>query len=164
MPTVYLSLGSNSGDRLRFLKEAIKKIDAAEEVSVEKISPVHETEPKGTRNRGWFLNLAIQVHTSLDPFSLLECLSGIEDGMGRTREEKWGPREIDIDILLYDDRTLSSDRLTIPHPRMHQRKFVLLPLEQIAPRLIHPLLKKSVGELIKSCEDDSVMRPYSEKM
>ena len=164
MPTVYLSLGSNLGDRLRFLKKAIKKINASDEVSVKKISPVYETEPKGTRNQGWFLNLAIQLHTSLDPFSLLEYLSGVEDGIGRTREEKWGAREIDIDILLYDDRTVSSDRLTIPHPRMHERKFVLLPLEQIAPGLIHPLSKRSVRELIESCEDDSVVRPYSEKV
>lgn len=164
MPTAYLSLGSNLGDRLAYLREAIEKIGASEEISLENVSPVYETEPVGPSSQGWFLNLVIEVRTSLDPASLLDTLSAVEDRMGRTRESKWGPRNIDIDILLYDDRIVSSGRPTIPHPRMHKRRFVLVPLEQIASRLLHPVLKKSTRELLESCEDKSVVKLYSGKI
>ena len=94
---------------------------------------------------------------------MLERLLSVEDGMGRTREKESGPRNIDLDILLYDDRTVDSDRLTIPHPRMHERRFVLVPLAQIAPELSHPRLQKSVGELLALCRDKSEVRPHTER-
>ena len=133
-------------------------------ISIKKVSSVYETEPVGYENQGWFLNLALEAQTSFDPFSLLEHLLAIEDQMGREREEKWGPRNIDLDLLLYDNRIVESERLTIPHPRMHQRKFVLIPLAQIAPQLLHPVLKKNVLELLENCEDKSVVKLYSEKI
>ncbi len=161
MATAYLSLGSNLGDRLQFLEEAIKKTGGSEKVSVEKVSPIYETQPVRYEDQGWFLNLVVKIQTSLEPVPLLQFLLSIEDQMGRKREGKWGPRNIDVDILLYDNQILDTDRLTIPHPRMHERRFVLIPLAQIAPGLLHPLLKKNVEELLQSCEDKSVVRLYS---
>ena len=164
MATVYVSLGSNLGDRLQYLKGAIGRIEEAEKISIKKLSSVYETQPVGYENQGWFLNLVLEVETSLDPLSLLDHLLSIEDQLGRKREEKWGPRSIDVDILLYNNQVVDSERLTIPHPRMHKRKFVLILLAQIAPQLLHPLLKKSMSELIENCEDKSVVKLYSEKI
>lgn len=164
MTTAYLSLGSNSGDRLQHLKGAIRNIEKSEKISIEKISSVYETQPVGFENQRWFLNLTLEVQTSFEPLPLLEYLLAIEDQMGRKREERWGPRNIDADILFYDDRIMDSDRLTIPHPRMHQRRFILMPLAQIAPQLLHPALKKSAGELLEGCEDKSTVILYSEKI
>lgn len=162
MATAYLSFGSNLGDRLQFLKEAIRKTGGSEKVSVEKVSPIYETQPVGYEDQRWFLNLVVGIQTSLEPVPLLQFLLSIEDQMGRKREREWGRRNIDLDILLYDERVVDSAQLTIPHPRMHERRFVLTPLAQIAPGLLHPLLKKKVEELVKSCEDKSVVRLYSE--
>ncbi len=164
MPTAFLSLGSNLGDRLANLKRAIEKIEEPSQIMVTKVSPVYETEPVGHENQGWFLNLVLQVETSLEPFALLERLSSIEDQMGRKREKRWGSRNIDLDILLYDTRMVNSERLTIPHPRMHERRFVLVPLAQIAPKLRHPRLKKNIEELLVCCRDGSGVRPYPEKV
>lgn len=164
MPTAFLSLGSNLGDRLANLKRAIEKIEEPSQILVTKVSPVYETEPVGRENQGWFLNLVLQVETSLEPFALLERLSSIEDQMGRKREKRWDSRNIDLDILLYDTRMMDSERLTIPHPRMHERRFVLVPLAQIAPKLLHPRLKKNIEELLVCCRDGSGVRPYPEKV
>ncbi len=164
MPTAFLSLGSNLGDRLANLKRAIEKIEEPSQILVTKVSPVYETEPVGRENQGWFLNLVLQVETSLEPFALLERLSSIEDQMGRKREKRWDSRNIDLDILLYDNRMVDSERLTIPHPRMHERRFVLVPLAQIAPKLLHPRLKKNIEELLVCCRDGSGVRPYPEKV
>lgn len=164
MATAYLSLGSNSGDRLQFLKGAIKKIEESHKISIKKASSVYETEPVGHINQGWFLNLVLEVQTSFDPLPLLEHLLAIENQMGRKREAKWGPRNIDVDLLLYDNQLVHSDRLTIPHPQMHKRRFVLMPLAQIAPGVLHPLFKKSAPQLLEACEDKSTVRLYSEKI
>ena len=164
LSTAFLSLGSNLGDRLANLKVAVEKIEESDKIEVKEVSPVYETQPLGYEGQGWFLNLVAEVQTSLEPSVLLERLLSIEDRMGRIREKKWGPRNIDLDILLYDDRTVCSERLTIPHPRMHERRFVLAPLAQIAPDLLHPRLKKSVEELLVCCRDGSGVRPYPEKV
>jgi len=152
------------GDRLANLKRAIEKVEEPSQIMLTKVSPVYETEPVGRENQGWFLNLVLQVETSLEPFALLERLSSIEDQMGRKREKRWGSRNIDLDILLYDTRMVDSERLTIPHPRMHERRFVLVPLAQIAPKLLHPRLKKNIEELLVCCRDGSGVRPYPEKV
>ena len=164
MPSVYLSLGSNLGDRVKNLKEAIKRMEESGKVSIKKISSVYETEPVGYENQPRFLNLVLQTQTSLDPHPLLEQLLSIEEQMGRKREGKWGPRNIDIDILFYDDLMVNSVELTIPHPRMHERRFILVPLAQIAPKLLHPFLKKNVTELLESCEDNSEVKLFAEKL
>jgi 2-amino-4-hydroxy-6-hydroxymethyldihydropteridine diphosphokinase len=163
LPTAFLSLGSNLGDRLANLKRTIEKIEESRQMKVMKTSPVYETEPVGYENQGRFLNLVVEVQTSLEPFALLERLLSIENQMGRKREKRWGSRNIDLDILLYDNRTVDSERLTIPHPRMHERRFVLVPLAQIAPKLRHPRLKKNVEELLADCQDKSEVRPHPEK-
>lgn len=163
MATVYVSLGSNLGDRLKSIKRALTEIEESPRVLVNKLSPVYETQPVGPQNQSWFLNQVIEIQTSLDPGSLLEFLSAIENHMGRKREVESGSRNIDLDILLYEDRIVDTDRLVIPHPRMHQRKFVLIPLSQIAPDVYHPVLGKSARRLLEGCKDDSLVRPYSEK-
>jgi len=160
----YLSLGSNLGDRLQYLKKAIKEIEESDKISIKKISSVYETKPVGCENQPQFLNLVLEVQTSLGPLPLLERLLAIEKEMGRKREEKWGSRNVDVDILLYADLIVNSDRLAIPHPRMHQRKFVLVPLAQIAPQTLHPLLKKNVKEILEGCDDNSVVNIFIEKI
>jgi 2-amino-4-hydroxy-6-hydroxymethyldihydropteridine diphosphokinase len=161
---VYLSLGSNLGDRLRYLKKAIKAIEESGSAVIRKISPLYETEPVGNPDQPPFLNLVILIETDLKPFHLLECLLDIEQRLGRERNEKWGPRTIDVDILFYDERIINSDRLTLPHPRMHQRRFVLVPLTQINPNLLHPLLKKSMEDLLRLCPDQSKVKLSAEKL
>jgi 2-amino-4-hydroxy-6-hydroxymethyldihydropteridine diphosphokinase len=160
----YLSLGSNLGNKLRFLKEAISKIGESNKIAINRVSSVYETQPVGYEEQEWFLNLVIEIKTSLVPRDLLDHVLSVEDQMGRKREIKWGPRNIDIDILLYDNQVMQSDRLTLPHPRMHERRFVLLPLAEIAPQLIHPQLKKSVKELLEGCEDKSKVRLTTERI
>jgi 2-amino-4-hydroxy-6-hydroxymethyldihydropteridine diphosphokinase len=158
LPNAFLSLGSNLGDRLGNLRRAVEKIEESDKIEVKEISPVYETEPVGRQDQGWFLNLVLQVQTSLGPFALLKRLLSIEERMGRIRGKKRGARNIDLDILLYDDQTVDSKRLTIPHPRMHRRRFVLVPLGQIAPELFHPRLQKSVEELLTGCLDKSQVK------
>jgi 2-amino-4-hydroxy-6-hydroxymethyldihydropteridine diphosphokinase len=164
LPAVYLSLGSNLGDRLGYLKQAIEKIEELDKISIKKISSVYETDPVGYENQLRFLNLVLQAQTSLDPHPLLEQFLSIEEQMSRKRGEKWGPRNIDVDILLYDDLIVNSDQLTIPHPRMHLRRFVLVPLAQIASQLLHPLLGKNVRELLESCQDNSGVKLFAKKL
>jgi 2-amino-4-hydroxy-6-hydroxymethyldihydropteridine diphosphokinase len=163
LATAYLSLGSNRGNRLQFLKQAIKGIEESDTISIKKISPVYETQPVGIENQDWFLNLAVEVQTSLDSPSLLKFLLAIEERMGRTRELKWGTRNIDLDILLFDDQIVNTDQLDIPHPQMHLRRFVLVPLSEIAPEASHPVFKKTIKQLLKTCEDNSTVKLYLEK-
>ena len=131
MPTTaYLALGSNLGDRLEHLRAAVRKLDATEGVDVVRSSRVYETEPVGPPQPA-YLNAVIQVDTTLSPRELLESALGVEDSLGRVRAERWGPRTIDVDILVYDERTVDEPDLVIPHPRMHERGFVLIPLSEL---------------------------------
>ena len=164
MATAFLGLGSNLGDRLGNLRRAIERLKESDEIEVEEISPVYETEPVGRQDQPWFLNLVLRIKTSLEPLALLERLLAVEDGMGRMRLEEQGPRKIDLDLLLYDERMVDSERLTIPHPRMHERKFVLVPLTQIAPQLFHPRLQISVEKLLALCPDESEVRLHTETL
>jgi 2-amino-4-hydroxy-6-hydroxymethyldihydropteridine diphosphokinase len=146
MPSlVYLSLGSNVGDRESQLQEARGKLAAVGRVVAE--SSFYETEPVEFTQQPWFLNCALALETSKTPQQVMAAILRIEEDMGRRRVQKKGPRAIDIDILLFDDTILDSNEATIPHPAMHERRFVLEPLAEIAPEVIHPVLRKTIREL-----------------
>ena len=163
MSTAYISIGSNLGDRLGYIREAIRKLEHSKDVEICKASSVYETEPVGHEDQPRFLNMVLELKTTREPLSLLEHLLGIENQMGRKREQRWGPRNIDLDLLLYDDVVLNSDKLTLPHPRMHQRGFVLVPLAEIAPKVVLPSLKKTVERLLKElCLDSNSGKNESE--
>lgn len=151
---VYLGLGSNQGDRNANLKTAAALI-SKQIGKIAKHSHVYETQPWGNPDQEAFLNQVIMVNTVLDPRGLLDTASKIEREMGRTRKEKWGPRIIDIDILFYGKRIIRDKGLEIPHPELHKRAFVLVPLMEIAPELEHPVLKQPIDELYMSCDDQS---------
>lgn len=136
MVKAFLSLGSNMGDRLEYLSKAIDKIVEIQGCNILNKSSVYETEPWGYENQEAFLNLCISIETSLSPYELLESLQAIELELDRVRKIHWGPRTIDIDILLFDDIICEDDKLTIPHPRMRERAFVLIPLYDIEKNLI----------------------------
>jgi len=142
----YLSLGSNLGDRAGQLREAIRRLATAGRVAA--VSSFYETEPVEFKEQPWFLNCAMALETSLAPMQLMTALLGIEQEMGRRRTQEKGPRTIDIDILLYGGEVVDSAEVTIPHPAMQERRFVLEPLAEIAPEARHPVLKKTVRELL----------------
>ena len=136
MAEAAISLGSNLGDRAAYLVAALQAIDARPDCSLVSISSAYRTKPWGKTDQGEFLNLCAIIETRLAPLALLEGVKGIERTLGRTEGERWGPREIDIDLLVMDGVTRESERLTLPHPRMAERLFVLAPLAEIAPELI----------------------------
>ena len=135
---VFLSLGSNLGDRAYYIKEAIERLKMHPKVSIEKISSFYETEPVGCDGQPWYYNAAVKIDTELMPEELLAFTKRIENELGRVRVKRWGPRTIDIDILLFNGIERKKDVLTIPHPRMLERAFVLEPLNEIEPGLILP--------------------------
>ncbi|PZE19235.1 2-amino-4-hydroxy-6-hydroxymethyldihydropteridine diphosphokinase [Paenibacillus xerothermodurans] len=127
----YIALGSNIGDRERFLLQAIRQLDAQGSIKVSAQSNIYETEPVGVTDQDSFLNMVIEVVTTLEPLELLQVMQSVEQSLGRTREVRWGPRTIDLDLLLFEDIRLSEPQLTLPHPRMMERAFVLVPLAEI---------------------------------
>ena len=147
---VYLALGSNLDDRLANLKQAITALSPQMEVKAK--SRVYETPPWGYTEQPTFLNQVIKAGTYLEFEPLLKHIKRLEIALGRTPSFKNGPRLIDVDILFYDDLVLNTASLVIPHPHMHERGFVLLPLMDIAPDLVHPVHKKSVREMLASCD------------
>ncbi len=148
MAIVYLGIGSNLGDRHKNCLRAIELL-RQNGLVVTKQSSMHETEPWGVTQQPGFINMTVEVVTDLAPLKLLELFKKIEKDIGRQDTTKWGPRIIDLDILLYDDIILKTDSLIIPHPLMHEREFVLGPLSEIAGDFIHPVLKKSITDLLK---------------
>jgi 2-amino-4-hydroxy-6-hydroxymethyldihydropteridine diphosphokinase len=142
---VYLSLGSNLGDRAANLGRAIEKL--GELGSVVRVSSFYETEPVDTKPQPWFLNCAVKLDTEKMPRQLISAILALEQNMGRQRRQPKAPRTIDIDILLFGSSVINLPSLTIPHPRLHERRFVLEPLAEIAPEARHPVFKRTVGEL-----------------
>jgi 2-amino-4-hydroxy-6-hydroxymethyldihydropteridine diphosphokinase len=153
---VYLSLGSNLGDREARLRDAIARLQTLGRVV--SVSSFYETEPVEFTDQEWFLNCAVALETTETPEQMMEAILQIEHEMGRQRLKKKGPRLIDIDILLFSDKVVDSAELTIPHPAMHERRFVLQPLAEIAPEARHPVLKKTVRELLDTLPAGQVVR------
>lgn len=151
---VYLALGTNLGDRPANLKQAIASLTPQLEVKLK--SQVYETPPWGVENQPKFLNQVIKAQTYLDPEPLLKHLKRLEVALGRIPSVPNGPRLIDIDILFYDDLVMDKPSIVIPHPRLQERGFVLLPLMEIAPNLVHPVSKKTVRELAELCSTEGI--------
>lgn len=160
MPTVYIALGSNIGDRESNLREATSRL-AESAMHVTKLSSFYETEPVGYLDQPWFLNAALEATTDLSPDQLLALLRNIESRMGSSKPFANGPRLIDLDILLYDDAVIHTSNLQIPHPRMLQRNFVLVPLAEIAAHLRHPSWPANIADTLAKSPDPSAVRKLS---
>ena len=157
--TVYISIGSNIGNREDYLSRA--KLALENTVgSILKTSSIYETEAWGKTDQNNFLNQVLMLQTALEPGNLLEKLQNIENELGRERLDKWGPRTLDLDILFYDRIFLNSKNLTIPHPQIVNRRFVLEPLNEIAQEFIHPVENQSIAFLLKECGDSSIVRSF----
>ena len=154
---IYLSLGSNLGDREANLSAAIVHL-AAPDLQILRVSPVYETEPVDYTDQPQFLNAVLEAETELTPEALLARIGSIENELGRQRSIPKGPRAIDIDILLYGDLIIDQPNLQIPHPRMAERRFVLSPLADLAPDLIHPAARRTVTDLLESAPPAAVRR------
>ncbi len=151
-PKVFIGIGSNVGDRLQNITRAIELINKNNDCKVVKTSLVYESKAFGVKNQNDFLNSVICIDTNLEPVNLLEFLKNIENKIGRTKTEKWGPREIDLDILLFGDMVFSENELTIPHKGIQERDFVMIPLTEIEPEIVHPVLKVKVKDLIQKAD------------
>ena len=157
----YVSLGSNLGDRAGNLLMGIRGMLGVG-LEVTRLSQIYETEPVETFTQSLFLNMVAELggDSLPPPEKLLERLLEVEHSLGRTRDLTKGPRTIDLDLLLYGDQTAETQLLTLPHPRLHRRRFVLEPLAELAPRLVHPTLNKTIGELFAALEDSSKVTPW----
>jgi 2-amino-4-hydroxy-6-hydroxymethyldihydropteridine diphosphokinase len=155
--TAYLSLGSNLGDRAACIERALELLSGPD-LKIVRRSALYETEPRDVKAQPWFLNIAAEVETRLFPRQLLARVEKIEKELGRKRIVVKGPRTIDIDILLFGRFVVNTPDLVIPHPRMHERRFVLEPLAELAPELRHPVTKKTIRELLASVKDQVVRR------
>lgn len=162
MTRVFIGLGSNIGDRKKNMEEAMRLLDTPPDIKVEKESSLYTTEPIGFVGQDWFLNSVIEVSTLLSPKALLHRCQAIEEQMGRVRTMLWGPRTIDLDILLYGEEIVEDDELIIPHPNMHKRGFVLVPFAEIAPEVIHPKLNKKASELLRQLKDGHKVEVYKD--
>lgn len=156
----YIALGSNLGDRVGNLRDAIARLTDYGQVS--RISSWYETEPIGVTDQPWFVNAVVVLLTEVEPVALMKALLEIEQAMGRKRVLPKGPRNIDLDLLLYDNETVNSEVLTLPHPAMHERRFVLAPLAEISPGVMHPLLRKTAFQLLETLSSPDEVHLFAE--
>lgn len=159
MVTAYLALGANLGDRLATFRQARAALDGRAHIEVTGASALFETEPVGgPAGQGFYLNAVLQIATTLAPRDLLTACQEIEQHFGRRRDQRWGPRTLDIDLLLYGEVVCDDPRLMLPHPRLHLRRFVLAPLLELAPDLRHPLLGQTIRDLHALLDDPAEVR------
>jgi 2-amino-4-hydroxy-6-hydroxymethyldihydropteridine diphosphokinase len=159
LSTIYLLLGSNLGDRARLLQSAVDRI--GERIGrLTGASALYETAPWGGIEQPAFLNQVLKVETRLAPEEVLRIILEIEHEAGRVRYERWGARHLDIDILYFGNAVMDTPRLTVPHPRLHERRFTMVPLAEIAPDFVHPLLNKTNAELLEMCSDTEEVSRY----
>jgi 2-amino-4-hydroxy-6-hydroxymethyldihydropteridine diphosphokinase len=152
MPLAYVGLGSNLGDRRELIREALKRMGRIDGVRVRKRSRIIETDPVGVAGQPRYLNAVAEVETRLEPAPFLRKLRAVERSLGRVRHERWGPRTIDLDLLLWGDRSVSTRSLTVPHPRMSERRFVLAPLAELCPGRRVPGTGRTVRRLLRDVE------------
>ena len=145
----FIGIGSNLGVPAENCEKAIRLLRATPDIDVETQSSLYESEPVGNTDQNWFVNAVVAIKTSLSPEALLESILKIEKNLGRERREKWGPRIIDLDLLVYEDRVSNANDLTLPHPEMSNRRFVLLPFSEIAGDYLHPVENKSIQDLLR---------------
>lgn len=157
MNELYLGLGTNLGNRLENLQRAVAGLAA--EMSITAVSPIYQTPPWGVTNQPDFLNCCLAAETDLSPKELLTFIKNLETKIGRQPGKRWGPRLIDIDLLFYVNQIVKTDKLTVPHPRLHEREFVLRPLADIAPDFVHPLLGQTVVEMLTAVPPTDI-KPY----
>ncbi len=160
MEKAYLSLGTNLGQREETLENAIRIISLNSNIEILNISSVYETEPYGYKDQPDFLNIVLEVETSLSPQQLLIVAKSVEEQMGRRRRRRWGPREIDVDILAYEDSVVHEAFLHVPHKELSKRRFVLIPFAEIVPSFILPDRNKSIQELLTLCSDEGRVHFY----
>ncbi|MEI5909522.1 2-amino-4-hydroxy-6-hydroxymethyldihydropteridine diphosphokinase [Bacillus spongiae] len=158
----YMSLGSNMDEREYFLGQAVKALHVHEEIEVLKVSSIYETDPVGFEKQGKFLNMVIKIETALTAEKLLDYSLFIENNLGRKRVLKWGPRTIDLDILLYNQDNMETEKLIVPHPRMHERAFVLIPLLEIEPKIVLPEMNTSLIEMMNEIPDKEGVRLWKQ--
>ena len=158
MAVVYLGLGSNLGHREKNLSQCLRELEGLDCLRVIRKASIYEAEPVGFKNQGWFLNTVVKIETKIPPLSLFYLLKGIEKKIGRGKGKRWGPREIDLDMLLYDNMVMSVDKLILPHSELHKRKFVLVPMVELNSRLKHPVLNLTFKKLLKNIKERQEVR------
>lgn len=160
---VYLALGSNIGDRESYLIKAIKRVNKNEYIQVENISSIYETDPVGFTDQAQFLNMVVKIKTDLSAIELLVELQKIEKELDRKREVKWGPRTLDLDILLFNHENIEAEELIVPHPRMQERAFVLIPLYELDKTVSIPTIEQPIKTIIDQLHDKEGVRIWKQK-
>ena len=167
MTLVYLSLGSNKGDKVNFIHQATSLIANSDNIKLVRASTLYESEPWGEKNQDWFVNACLEVKTTLSPQEFLAKMQNIEIKLGRTKDEntkKWSEREIDIDIIFWGNEIINDENLKIPHPYAHKRAFVLVPLLELVPDFVHPVIKKSLLEIHSEMDNPEDVYLYGTRM
>lgn len=162
MNIAYICAGSNIGDKIGYIQQANNLLNFSNGIKIIESSTFYESEPVGKKNQDWFINAVIKLETSLSPQELFETCLRIEKQLGRVRDpdNRWGERTIDLDILFYDNEIINTDSLKIPHPRVHERAFALVPMLELDPEYVHPIIKKTVFDIHSELEDPEEVYLY----